>query len=390
MPHIKWIFDNQISRLTSLFFTSILLLSPFSQANEYKEVGLPISTIFAPAQHLGSNQVWWLEQGQNGLIYAATSNGITVWDGEVWTEYKHLHNNFIAHLKLWKDGRIYAGSTNDIGYFEVADNGELTYESLVSDWSEEKRQFGNVFSSAANDKGIVFVTMERVFFWDGNRLVDIPDADGGRHYIFNVGDDFYYKAHKNPHLSKLSIDDSNQEKRFSVSQSHPLPLKARPRHIGVNREGEFWLITRQQGLYIENGDKLEKRLEGSELGEGTRVYHGLQASDGYYYFGSIDDGLVIVNEQLEVLRHYKEKDGLGLSAVFTVMEDRQNNIWLGGSPNIVRMLPPHRVSKFVIGSQSNQYHQYHLSRRKDNSQWKWCLSDGGEPRTILAQFLTYQ
>ena len=353
VPTFNWITNTLRSRFLLCIFCPLLISTTSVQANEYRDVGLPISKIYEPAEHMGSNQIWWMEQGQNGLIYAATSNGITVWDGENWTEYRHLHNNFIAHLKLWKDGRIYAGSPNDIGYFEADDNGELIYQSLVSEWTEEQRQFGLVFSTAANDKGVVFVTMERVFFWDGNELVEIPNADPGRHFIFNIGDDFYYKAHKNPHLSRLTINPSNQDERFTVTTSHPLPLKARPRFIGVNRQGEFWMITRQKGLYVEKNGVLEKRLEGKDLGEDTRIYHGIQTSDGYYYLGAIDDGLVIVNEQFEVLRHYKEKDGLGLSSIFSVMEDRQNNIWLSGSPNIVRMLPPHKVSRFVIGSKSN-------------------------------------
>jgi len=55
---------------------------------------------------------------------------------------------------------------------------------------------------------------------------------------------------------------------------------------------------------------------------------------------------MIFDESFALMRHYKQADGLGLSTIYNVFQDNQQNIWLAGLPNISVFQPPHLRSKF--------------------------------------------
>jgi len=88
------------------------------------------------------------------------------------------------------------------------------------------------------------------------------------------------------------------------------------------------------------------RIDNPSLGDRVRVYNGLQASDGYYYVATLHNGLLILTEDFKLVRQYTEQHGLGGNKIYSIIEDRQGNIWLSGVPNIVKMIPPHIYSRY--------------------------------------------
>ncbi len=316
------------------------MISAYSHANNYDEIGIPVTEIFNPNSHKGTGQNWWLVQGENGFIYNGTGSGLSEWDGERWRLYPTPNKSRIRSLSKWKDGRLYVGTTNDIGYYDANQQGSLTYYSLLADWSFEQRQFGEVWSVAANQHGVVFVTPKMVLFWNGHEVKIIQDAKAGVHRVFALKDSFIYKSKGDAALYRISSDLDVKKTQWR------LPEAAVTRLVTTNRDNKLVAFTSHHGIYSQGNDNMELRIESQSFGLNVHVYHGMQAKDGYYYVATLDHGLFIVTEDFQLVRQYTDEHQIGSNEIYSVIEDVQGNIWLSGAPNIVKMIPPHRYSRY--------------------------------------------
>jgi len=323
-------------------YLALFICSFFSsaQAQNYQKIGVPVTEIFTQDQHQGTGQNWWLVQGNNGLIYSGTGTGITEWDGERWRMYPTPNKTLIRSASKWKDGRIYVGTTNDIGYYHHNERGILTYYSLLDHWTFEQRQFGQVWSIASNQHGVIFVTRKVVLFWNGKQVNIVEKATPGQHRIFALEDSFIYKVKGDPVVQKIS-------KTFDVTSTKLLlPEKSSVYFMAKNRNNNLVAFTFRDGIFEQQDQQMVMRIDNPSLGDRVRVYNGIQASDGYYYVATLHNGLLILSEDFKLVRQYTEQHNIGGNKIYSLLEDRQNNIWLSGVPNIIKIIPPHIYSRY--------------------------------------------
>jgi signal transduction histidine kinase/DNA-binding response OmpR family regulator len=338
--------------------TSLLLLLFLSNSkalctNQYSEIGMPVTQTFGLAEHKGSDQNWYLTQADNGLIYSGTGTGIIEWDGENWHLYNTPNNSRVRSLIHWHDGHIYAGTIDDIGVFKPNTHGTLEFISLVSQWSAQERQFGEVWSTAANSQGVMFVTNKAMYFWDGNKVHKVPDMPGGTHRIFTLDDSFVFKILNEKSLHILNINTSSLSPDFTLNKSDVgLPKTAVIRNMFYNNSNELVTITGTHGIFEQHNGTFELRLDGTRFGVDDGLYEGIQAKDGFYYLVSLDRGLFVLDPTYHIVANYREEHNLGIGSLYSVLEDQQSNIWLSGIPSITQMLPPHRLSSYKPGTQS--------------------------------------
>lgn len=323
------------------------------QAIEYLDIGLPVTQIFGIKEHGGSDQNWYLTQAENGLIYAGTGTGINEWDGERWHLYNTPNNSRVRSMSHWRDGHIYAGTIDDLGVYRRDAKGKLEFTSLLKGWTVEQRQFGEVWSTAANDDGVMFVTNKALYFWDGKQVQIVKEAAGGKHRIFALDDGFVYKTLDDESLYRISIDASFVNPAFNVEDTNlKLPKTAFIQNIFHNNTNKLIVVTSADGIFEKVTNTFEQRLDGKLFGSDNYLYNAIQARDGYYYFVSLQNGLFVLDSSLQLVAHYLEQHNLGANTLLSVLEDHQGNIWLSGSPSITKMIPPHKVSAFKPGTQS--------------------------------------
>ena len=63
---------------------TLIYIVQLVKANEYSQIGLPVSQVFSIKEHQGSDQNWWLSKTDDGLIYVGSGTGLSQWDGEQW------------------------------------------------------------------------------------------------------------------------------------------------------------------------------------------------------------------------------------------------------------------------------------------------------------------
>lgn len=325
----------------------------YVQADEYSQVGLPVAKTFGINEHGGTDQNWSLTQAANGFIYVGTGTGITEWDGEQWQYYPTPNGTRVRAIAQWQDGGLYVGTFDDLGVYQADSHGQLFYHSLIEHWTAGQHQFGEIWSTVSNNKGVAFISNQNVYFWDGKQVHIITDALGGKHRLFALDDGFIYKAADQPFLTKISINTASEKIKFTIENTQlKLPIDAYLRQAFYNKQNELVLVTAKNGIYKQSSGQLAQIVSAEIIRDNVQISHAIQASDGFYYLTSLHHGLLIFNENFKLVRRYTQDHQLGENTGLSILEDLQNNIWLSGIPNVIKFIPPHKYSEYHVGDSS--------------------------------------
>jgi signal transduction histidine kinase/DNA-binding response OmpR family regulator len=328
-------------RLSSLFypvlFFSLIFLNSV-HANQYQNVGNPIAQIFSVEEHQSSNQIWQIKQYVDGRMLFATGNGLSIWDGENWQRSSTPNNTRIRNITTWVDEKIYAGAVGELGYFSPTDTGKFSFTLIPTDHLLE--DFGQTLGVNSNNEIVVFSTQQAVLVWDGKQIKKINQFNAYGSRVFKIGE-------------TLMVEDNKKMYSIDVISGEPVatllpwqfPPNMRIKSVFLNRQNKIIMVTNTQGVFQLKNDIFINVIAPDRLPV-NYLNTGIQEQDGFYYFSSSIDGLMIFNESFSLRRHYKQTDGLGLSTIYNVFQDDQQNIWLAGLPNISVFQPPHIRSKY--------------------------------------------
>jgi len=320
----------------------------------YSQVGQPLSKVYTSKQHGGHNQNWTSIQDADGLVYVGHTEGVSQWDGKQWFNFSTPHSTPVRSITQF-EGTLYFGTTNDLFALQVDSAGELEAISLLPMPLQQADDFGEIWSTASNDDGVVFVASEHTFFFDGQRLRELPDAVSSKHAIFNIAGDFLYKPRYLSNIAKLSaVQTATGLEYRNVETQISLPKEARVMEIISDINSNLIIFTERHGVFKVSNEVVVQVLAPDAFADDIQIYDAILSSDGFYYVGSTYSGLFVLDSDLNIVRHYLERDGISMDTVFSVNEDVQGNIWLTGIPNIVKMRPPHIISQLKAGNTSTE------------------------------------
>src|SRR3546814_834341 len=87
--------------------------------------------------------------------------------------------------------------------------------------------------------------------------------------------------------------------------------------------------TATNGLYLYDGTSfIPWKTEASRFLKNYQLNNGTISSRGYV-FGTIQNGVIIIDEHGRIMRHFSRENGLQNNTVLSLCEDQQQNLWLG-------------------------------------------------------------
>ena len=337
-------------------------------SSDFSDVGLPLVTHYSQEDYQAHHANWDIHQAYNGLIYIANGSGLLIFDGETFTHHNSPNKTGARDIEL-VDDKIYLGTLNNIGFFQPASNGVLTYHSLNQHVAPENQPFGEIYSVVAFADKVVFKAMAYFFIWDGETLTTVPDETNSYTKTIPINDRLYTKLLHDELVYELDFDTG----KLLKNTVWRLPGESQVKGIVVNADNELIFFTAHHGVYMQQGDELI-HVEGL-LDDNVFIYDVIRTSNGLLYVATINGGLFILSDDLKILKNYKDIHGLTISQVSAVMQDQQNNIWTVGYNGLNVMRPPDQVSTFA----------------KTNNMYAFGFSDiQGEPSFLGKRILQLQ
>ncbi|MFC2138941.1 hypothetical protein ACFLTE_12285, partial [Bacteroidota bacterium] len=307
-------------RLANIF---IILVCAFTiNAQIIKQKGVPLIKNYQRTEYNAGRQNWCIVQDERNLIYFANNNGILEYDGSKWRIYNIPNNSIIRSLAIGKENQVFFGAYNDLGYLFPDVKGQLKYVSLVNKVNKNDRDFGEVWKIFLTNDGVLFQSFNYIFKYKNDTIYTVYKY-GNFHFSFYVNNTLYIK------------DNDAGLKELTESGLRLIP----DGDIFINKE--IWTIfpiekdklligTANHGFYIYNGIEVYKwDIELNDFFIKNQIFSGVKINDEQYVFGTIQNGVVIINNRGELIQHVNREKGIQNNTILSMMIDNESNLWLG-------------------------------------------------------------
>lgn len=283
---------------------------------------LPPLQNFLPKEYAAENQNWAIAQDDSGRMYFANNAGLLTYNGAQWQLYKSPNKSIVRSVGVHND-RIYTGCYMEFGFWERNKSGILTYKSLsetVGIKLMEDEQFWEIHFL---DDLVLFQSLDRIYVYDTlKNSFAIVDVNNELTKSFKLDGTIYFQA-KGVGLYRIEgglpilvLDDPVLKDDILVSM--------------FKQDDKIMLVTRTSGLYMYSESGIQRwNIADTDILNNNAVYNAQLLSDGSIVLGTIANGLYQLDKNGEVLLHLNQEKGLGNNTVLSLLEDRDNNLWLG-------------------------------------------------------------
>ena len=342
----------------ALTLTVVLALArpPAAAASE---LGRPLVRTYPRAEHKAHAQFHAPFQSPEGLMYFGNQLAVMEYDGRSWRVLK-LPLPFVRALAAGPQGDIYVGDEEQLGVLARPDSGEPRYTSLLDLVPADAKPFGFVRDVRlwrgdvyfATDKNLLrYRERDRTFrVWPlpgeaRNRLFAVDDRlllhrqGEGLHELTAAGT--LVRLSSDPALaapagsailsltpsppSSLSPASGLPPSDFRLSPSSPAPLL-----LALGDRGLFTLSAA--------GALAPWPTEADAIFRRSPVLVAARLRDGVLAFGTVAEGLVLLDASGKLLRHITRDSGLPQATVFALCEDREGGLWVGTNSAPARVL----------------------------------------------------
>ena len=351
----------------SLILAFIIILCsalPVYNSNTFS-VGIPFLQHFKITDYKAAPQTWTIAQAPNGILYFGNNDGLLEYDGQRWHLYPLPSNSAIRSIYIHTDGKIFVGASDEFGYFETNEYGTLVYKGLSA---EAQIDVQTVWKIIHYDNAIYFISgRKRIFKYDYRKITQLkipPSYTEFRGFLCNqrfflfddwaglaeIVNDTVYRYHTGLLPQKKSV--------YSI-----LPYKNNQLLLGARRGGlSLFDLNKHSYLpaeesYSSSVDKTtttininayypEFKTELNPFFIQNELYFGTQLSNGQYAFTTLKGGFITLSADGEVVDLFNKSHGLIDNACFSILEDKENNIWVTTEKGITLLEPNNGLRVF--------------------------------------------
>ncbi|NPD47317.1 MULTISPECIES: triple tyrosine motif-containing protein [unclassified Lentimicrobium] len=308
---------------TFLLFTILLCLSGFSQQ---KLIGTSSVRNYSRSEINAGIQNWSIQQGDNGKMYFANNSGLLEFDGVNWRNFPITNNGLVRSLYIDVEGIIYAGGFNEIGYYKKKEDGFYQFHSIRNLIPNEYNDFDDVWRISFNLDGIIYQSFSQLMIYNDDSITVIA-APSEFHLSYQLNNNFY-------------VNDMEQG-LLRLAMGKLFPLKGaeslRGKEIwGILEHNDQMLIsTASDGVFTYDGNSvIPWATNVNEFLKKNQIFCSYKTKSGILCFGTIQNGLVMVNTKGELIQHLNMSDGLQNNTILSIGEDNLGNLWLGTDKGI--------------------------------------------------------
>jgi ligand-binding sensor domain-containing protein/DNA-binding CsgD family transcriptional regulator len=308
----------------SLFF---LLLLHFIQQpifSQVKNIGIPYIHNFKKSEYKAGTQNWAIAQDNKGFMYFANNEGLLVFDGVNWQLFTMPNSSMVRSLFIDDDGVIYVGAYNDFGKMTYNVNGKMEFRSLKKYLPADFQNFDDIWNITSFENKIVYQSYNGAFVCTEDTSFLVIKSPFRFQNSFKVYDRLFFND-----MEKGLIefkDDSLLQMNGCESIAGEEIWSVMP----YGNENELLICTLHNGLFIYGNNKLrEWQIPVNEFLKRSQIFSAIVLPDKYYALGTIQDGVIIIDDKGNEVQHIDIKKGLQNNTILKVFSDIGANLWLG-------------------------------------------------------------
>ncbi|WP_313512797.1 triple tyrosine motif-containing protein [Sphingobacterium sp.] len=322
-------------KLLKYFLVILLFVGHFIELNgqNIPRVGSPYVQQYSKTVYHAGNQNWGIAVSPEGMIYSANTEGLLQYDGQEWELYRMKNHAGLRSVNIDPTGRIFVGGAGEFGYWSRSDYGKMEYSSLsglVNDQQALKND--EIWRIIIDADKIYFHTFSKSYLYQNNQIKTIT-ADGEPFLFgFQVNGKMYFEQlpsglHELHESRLIAIKDKHKLLGYNILAM--LPYSSNEVLIGTDRNGVYKMNS--------DGSMEPWKTEAQDLLKKYQINNAVKLFGNQYAFGTIQNGVIIVNQAGEIVQHINKNNGLQNNTVLSLAVDKQSNLWVGLDNGIDRI-----------------------------------------------------
>ncbi|UOE50517.1 transcriptional regulator [Mucilaginibacter sp. SMC90] len=315
-----------------LVFIYLLCISVWQTfAVDIKSIGVPYVQNYTKALYQFGNQNWSVTRDEHGIMYFGNAQGLLAFDGKYWQQY-HMPNGLIVRaVTADGKGKIYAGGYGEFGYWENDDRGFLKYTSLVNLVPKKFLPINEeVWKIYCEKDRIIFQAFGSIYIYSKGKI-EVVKAQQPYLFLFKAGNRFFVEQ-----LLK-GLFELKGSKLAYVKGSDILGVSG-VLSILPFQHNKYIIGTAKDGLFIYDGETIKPWA--NQCNDFLKTYqlnNGVAIAGKYLAYGTILNGIVIVDTAGRVVQHINKASGMQNNTVLSLYTDTEQNLWAGLDNGIDRI-----------------------------------------------------
>lgn len=309
-------------RLKFIFAFLLWIITVISSAETFN-IGIPYIHNYPKKEYKAGTQNWSISQDQKGFVYFGNNEGLLSFDGVNWQLHRMPNSSIVRSIYIAKNGQIHVGAYNDLGKMVTDKTGNMEFRSLRKYLPSDFLNFDDIWNITAFNDQIVYQSYNCAFLFKNDSTVSIIKAPVRFQNSFQVNGHLYFNDIEKGlmELANNSLKTLNNcEKIIGEEVWSILPFN----------NGNLMICTLNKGIFIYNGEELKEwSVPVNSLFKQTQIFSATIIRDKHYAIGTIQDGVIIIDEYGNILQHVNRQKGLQNNTILKTFVDRSGNLWLG-------------------------------------------------------------
>ncbi|AZI23926.1 transcriptional regulator [Pedobacter sp. G11] len=310
-------------------FIFLSLTTSLIHAADIKSIGVPYIENYPKSVYASGNQNWSIAKDNKGVMYFGNAEGLLTFDGKYWQKYQMPNRQIVRSVATDQNGKIYTGGFGEFGYWAYLNN-KLSYKSLTSLLPKGVKVSDEIWKIYVDWDRVIFQSFSRIFIYK-NEKIEIIKAPSSFLFLHKVNNRYLIEV-LDKGLFELSGSKltyiPNSDKLGKQGILSILPYKQNGLIIGTSKNGLFTYDGKNFTPLLTPANNYLKTFQ---------LNNGVKLLDKYYAYGTILNGLIIIDENGTVVQRINKSSGLQNNTVLSIYADNEQNLWTGLDNGIDRI-----------------------------------------------------
>jgi DNA-binding CsgD family transcriptional regulator len=311
------------TRIVLLIVYCFIVGSSRTKAQPLYQLCQPDIVNYSKQMYGAYNQNWGaVQDSYSGFMYFANSQGLMEFDGNRWTVYPLPDKQIVRSVACDGKGRIYSGGLGEIGYWEASASGHLSYHSISALITNDRFKKEEIWKISVEGESVWFQSFSLVYVYQSSHVQTLQPPG-------NIL--FLEKIHGHQFVGVLDqgLNELINGQFTPIKGSEFLSKTEVPVLLPFSKKGTL-IGTNNEGLFLYDASGFRPFVsEASRFLKAYQLNKGIRLNDSTYAFGSILNGLIITDQQGNILQHLNQVKGLQNNTVLALTTDNTGNLWVG-------------------------------------------------------------
>jgi AraC family chitin signaling transcriptional activator len=307
----------------------------------YPQELLPFVENYNKSNYQGDNQIWNVEQGNDGAMYFANNHYLLRYDGVKWEKYMLPNKTVIRSILVYGD-IIYSGSYKEFGYW-FRKEGKMHYVSISKGKAIfEENDNEEIWKIFKFNNQIYFQSFNNLFLYDG-KLIQKTKLPFLISYCYPI-DNQLLIASVGKGVYKMVNSQFEKVGNWPVLENNVI-------HAIEKYQKDTYFFTQKNGVYVEQNGLLSSwKNPLNEILKTANINVARFIKKDKLIIGTASKGVYIIDMNDHSFKNINRNNVLMNNSILSVGEDKENNLWLGLDNGIAHIEVNSPISIFYDNS----------------------------------------